>query len=232
MKRIFWGFCINRFLINPLHYFSRGSDFVFKFAEIFVIENRLPNSGSRQDFIELSFFKLLASNWIFVCKSVWIFRSEYEANYVNKWCEYTETCEYEVKKIQIRLDLLQKSCEFSAPYFVPAAFACLCITSATPCILFSCCCVCCCWLTEPSVAKLVCDIPVALLQLLLLTLLLLLLLPVRVSSKQTKINFGWNRNNPKQDLFCVCFGLYRETKNKKFGFVSVNETTETNRSVS
>ncbi len=36
----------------------------------------------------------------------------------------------------------------------------------------------------------------------------------RVSSKQTKINFGSNRNKPKQDLFCVCFGLFRETKNK------------------
>ncbi len=45
-----------------------------------------------------------------------------------------------------------------------------------------------------------------------------------------------NRNKPKQDLFRVCFGLFRETKNKKFRFVSVFrtyiETTETNRSVS
>jgi hypothetical protein len=58
----------------------------------------------------------------------------------------------------------------------------------------------------------------------------------RVSSKQTKINFGSNRNKPKQDLFRVCFGLFRETKNKTFRFVSVFrtyiETTETNRSVS
>ena len=58
----------------------------------------------------------------------------------------------------------------------------------------------------------------------------------RVSSKQTKINFGSNRNKPKQDLFRVCFGLFRETKNKKFRFVSVFrtyiETTETNRTVS
>jgi hypothetical protein len=34
----------------------------------------------------------------------------------------------------------------------------------------------------------------------------------RVSSKQTKINFGSNRNKPKQDLFRVCFCLFRETK--------------------
>ncbi len=29
---------------------------------------------------------------------------------------------------------------------------------------------------------------------------------------QTKIIFGSNRNKPKQDLFRVCFGLFRETK--------------------
>jgi hypothetical protein len=40
---------------------------------------------------------------------------------------------------------------------------------------------------------------------------------IRVSSKQTKINFGSNRNKPKQDLFRVCFGLFRETKKKNFG---------------
>ncbi len=55
----------------------------------------------------------------------------------------------------------------------------------------------------------------------------------RVSSKQTKINFGSNRNKPKQDLFRVCFGLFRETNKKKFRFVSMFrtyiETTETNR---
>jgi hypothetical protein len=38
-----------------------------------------------------------------------------------------------------------------------------------------------------------------------------------VSSKQTKIIFGSNRNKPKQDLFRVCFGLFRETKKKNFG---------------
>ncbi len=45
MRRIFWGFCRNRFLIDPLHYLSRRSDFGFEFAEIFVIEKRLPDSG-------------------------------------------------------------------------------------------------------------------------------------------------------------------------------------------
>jgi hypothetical protein len=45
-----------------------------------------------------------------------------------------------------------------------------------------------------------------------------------------------NRNKLKQDLFRVCFGLFRETKNNKFRFVAVFrtyiETTETNRAVS
>jgi hypothetical protein len=58
----------------------------------------------------------------------------------------------------------------------------------------------------------------------------------RVSSKQTKISFGSNRNKPKQDLFRVCFGLFRETQKKIFRFISVFrtfiETTETNRTVS
>ncbi len=35
----------------------------------------------------------------------------------------------------------------------------------------------------------------------------------RVSSKWKK-KFGSNRNKPKQDLFRVCFGLFRETKKK------------------
>ncbi len=58
----------------------------------------------------------------------------------------------------------------------------------------------------------------------------------RVSSKWKKNNFGSNRNKPKQDLFRVCFGSFRETKNIFFRFVSVFrtyiETTETKRTVS
>ncbi len=46
-ERIFWGFCINRLGISPLHYVSSRSDFGFEFAEIFVIEKRLPDSPSR-----------------------------------------------------------------------------------------------------------------------------------------------------------------------------------------
>ncbi len=38
----------------------------------------------------------------------------------------------------------------------------------------------------------------------------------RVSSKR-KNNFGSNPNKPKQDLFQLCFGLFREPKIKKFG---------------
>ncbi len=58
----------------------------------------------------------------------------------------------------------------------------------------------------------------------------------RVSSKWKIKFFGLNRNKPKQDLFRVCFGLFRENRNKIFRFVSVFrtfiETTETNRTVS
>jgi hypothetical protein len=46
-RRIFWGFCINGFGIGTLHYISSRSDFDFEFAEIFVIEKRLPDSPSR-----------------------------------------------------------------------------------------------------------------------------------------------------------------------------------------
>jgi hypothetical protein len=54
-------------------------------------------------------------------------------------------------------------------------------------------------------------------------------------NKQTKY-FGSNRNKPKHNLFRLIFGLFRETKNLFFRFVSVFrirfKTTETNRSVS
>jgi hypothetical protein len=46
MRRNFWGFCINRFGIGPLHYVLSRSDFGFKFVEIFVIEKQLPDSLS------------------------------------------------------------------------------------------------------------------------------------------------------------------------------------------
>jgi hypothetical protein len=51
MRRIFWGFCRNWFLIDPLHYLSSRSDFGFEFAEIFSLGEsescRLPDSASR-----------------------------------------------------------------------------------------------------------------------------------------------------------------------------------------
>ncbi len=46
-RRIFWGFCINRYGIGSLHYISSRSDLGFVFPEIFVIEKRLPDSPSR-----------------------------------------------------------------------------------------------------------------------------------------------------------------------------------------
>ncbi len=38
MRRIFWGFFRNWFLMSPLHYLSGRSDFGFEFSEIFVFE--------------------------------------------------------------------------------------------------------------------------------------------------------------------------------------------------
>ncbi len=43
MKRIFWGFCRNWFLMSPLNYRSSRSDFGFEFVEIFVFEKRLSS---------------------------------------------------------------------------------------------------------------------------------------------------------------------------------------------
>jgi hypothetical protein len=48
MRRIFWAFCRNWFLIDPLHHLSSRSDFDFEFVEIFVIEKRLSDSPSRR----------------------------------------------------------------------------------------------------------------------------------------------------------------------------------------
>jgi hypothetical protein len=47
MRRIFWGFCINWFLIDPFYYLSSRYDFGFEFAEIFVIEKRIPDLPSQ-----------------------------------------------------------------------------------------------------------------------------------------------------------------------------------------
>jgi hypothetical protein len=47
IRWIFWGFCRNRFLIDPLQYLSSRSDFGSEFAVIFVIEKQLPDSASR-----------------------------------------------------------------------------------------------------------------------------------------------------------------------------------------
>ncbi len=49
MRRIFWGFCINRFGIGPLN--SR-SDFSFEFSELFVIEKRLDKIAYRYNFFK------------------------------------------------------------------------------------------------------------------------------------------------------------------------------------
>jgi hypothetical protein len=46
--------------------------------------------------------------------------------------------------------------------------------------------------------------------------LMSLFLDVRAGVLETKKNFGSKQNKLKQDLFQLCFGLFRETKNKYF----------------
>jgi hypothetical protein len=61
-RRIFWGFYINRFGILPLQKISSRSDFDFEFAEIFLIEKRLPDSASRgvdKNAYRYKFFQIL-----------------------------------------------------------------------------------------------------------------------------------------------------------------------------
>ncbi len=42
MRRIFWGFCRNWFLIDPLHYLSSHSNFGFEFARFSYLKNDSP----------------------------------------------------------------------------------------------------------------------------------------------------------------------------------------------
>jgi hypothetical protein len=68
-RRIFRGFCINLFSIGPLHYISSRSDFGFKFAEIFIIEKRLPDSpswGVDKIACRYNFFKPLNKSMVIV----------------------------------------------------------------------------------------------------------------------------------------------------------------------
>jgi hypothetical protein len=61
MRWIFWGFCMNWILIDPLHYLSSRSDFSFEFAEIFIIEKRLADSASRG--VRVSAIQCLKGHW-------------------------------------------------------------------------------------------------------------------------------------------------------------------------
>jgi hypothetical protein len=66
MRQIIWGFYINRFGIGPLHYVSSRSDFGFEFAEIFIIEKRLAESGVTRLPINTIFFKPLNKSMVIV----------------------------------------------------------------------------------------------------------------------------------------------------------------------
>ncbi len=65
----FLGFCINGFGIGTLHYISSRSDFDFEFAELFVIEKRLPTrlvGESTRMPIDTSVFKPLNQSMVLV----------------------------------------------------------------------------------------------------------------------------------------------------------------------
>jgi hypothetical protein len=69
MRRIFWGFCRNWLAMSPLDYLSSRSAFGFVFAEIFVIEKRLPDSPSRgvtRMPLDTIFFKPLNQSMVIV----------------------------------------------------------------------------------------------------------------------------------------------------------------------
>jgi hypothetical protein len=84
MRRIFWCFCRNWFLIDPLHYLSSRSDFGFEFAEIFV----LPDSASRG--VGESFFD-------------YEYLRESESERLEMWCKASMPNRFMQKPQKIRL---------------------------------------------------------------------------------------------------------------------------------
>ncbi len=67
MRGVFCVFCIKRFGIGPLLYISSRSDLGFEFADIFVIEKRLPDSpiwGADKIDYRYNFFKPFKPHYI------------------------------------------------------------------------------------------------------------------------------------------------------------------------
>jgi hypothetical protein len=61
LRRIFWGFCRNWFLMSPLHYLLGRSNFSFEFAEIFVFEKRWYGESPTPRIVESGSQRLPAS---------------------------------------------------------------------------------------------------------------------------------------------------------------------------
>jgi hypothetical protein len=67
MRRIFWGFCRNRFLMSLLRYLSSLSNFGFEFAEIFILEKTTPQLAESTILpIDTIFFKPLKKSMVIV----------------------------------------------------------------------------------------------------------------------------------------------------------------------
>jgi hypothetical protein len=88
MRRIFWGFCRNRFLIDPLHNLPSRSDFGFEFAEIFVIEKRVGDSPTPRLGESESRLLNVSKKTRRVRESLTPRLGESESRYVESWSRY------------------------------------------------------------------------------------------------------------------------------------------------
>jgi hypothetical protein len=66
MRWIFWGFCIKRFGIGPLHYISSRSDFSFEFSGNQKQLPNLPSRGVDKIAYRYNFFKPLKKSMVMV----------------------------------------------------------------------------------------------------------------------------------------------------------------------
>ncbi len=127
MWRIFWGFCRNWFLIDPLHYLLSHSDFGFKFEEILNWKTtpRLGESGSRwlsnspsRRVVESSLYRSSkgSSSNTFKCGPVIAKRSEvkWSESFDNDFFQYRSEANMFILRIEISPALLAPPCQYEA----------------------------------------------------------------------------------------------------------------------
>ncbi len=124
---IFWGFCRNLFLIDPLHYLSSHSDFGFKFEEILNWKTtpRLSESGSRRlsnspsrRVVESSLYRSSkgSSSNTFKCGPVISNRSEpkWSESFDNGFFQFRSEANMFILRIEISPELLAPPCQYEA----------------------------------------------------------------------------------------------------------------------